>query len=210
MKRIAIIGSGHLGQQILHHIQTDTDDKVIGFFDDFMEKGNSVKDLPILGGKGDVISIFQQGIFDEIIIAIGYKHLEFKKQIFETFKNKIPFYTFIHSTSYIDPSATIGEGTVIYPYSMIDQNVKIGDNVLINISCSIAHDSLVGNHCFVSPSVAVAGFVSISEQCILGIHSTIIDNINIVEKVQLGGGAVVIKNISQPGLYVGNPVRFIR
>ncbi|MDQ1857437.1 acetyltransferase [Chryseobacterium sp. WLY505] len=210
MKRIAIIGSGHLGQQILHHIQTDTDDKVVGFFDDFLEKGNSVKDLPILGGKEDVISVFQQDIFDEIIIAIGYNHLEFKKQIFETFKNKIPFYTFIHSASYIDPSAKIGEGSVIYPDCMIDQNVKIGDNVLINISCSIAHDSLIGNHCFLSPAVAVAGFVSVSQQCILGINSTVIDNIHISEKVQLGGGAVVIKNISESGLYVGNPVRFIR
>ncbi|MEJ5051260.1 acetyltransferase [Chryseobacterium culicis] len=210
MKRIAIIGSGHLGQQILYHIQTDTDDKVVGFFDDFQEKGNTVKNLPILGGKEEITNIFQQDIFDEIIIAIGYKHLEFKKQVFETFKNKIPFYTFIHSTSYIDPSATIGEGSVIYPNCMIDQNVNIGDNVLMNISCTIAHDSWVGNHCFLSPSVAVAGFVSISELCILGINSTIIDNINISEKVQLGGGSVVIKNISESGLYVGNPVRFIR
>lgn len=210
MKRIAIIGSGHLGQQILYHIQTDTEDKVVGFFDDFLEKGNRVKNLPILGGKEDVINIFQQGIFDEIIIAIGYKHLEFKKQVFENFKNKIPFYTFIHSTSYIDPSASVGKGSVIYPNCMIDQNVKIGDNVLINISCSIAHDSLVGSHCFVSPSVALAGFVSISELCILGINSTIIDNINISEKVQLGGGTVVIKNLDTSGLYVGNPARFIK
>jgi sugar O-acyltransferase (sialic acid O-acetyltransferase NeuD family) len=210
MKRIAIIGSGHLGQQILYHIHTDTEDQVVGFFDDFQEKGSLVKDLPVLGGKNDIPDSFQQGLFDELVIAIGYKHLDFKKQVFESFKNKIPFYTFVHSTSIVDPSAKIGSGTIIYPNCMIDQDVEIGDNVLMNISCSIAHDSVIGNHCFLSPSVSIAGFVKVSELCILGINSTIIDNISISEKVQLGGGSVVIKNISNPGLYVGNPVRFIR
>lgn len=210
MKRIAIIGSGHLGQQILYHIQTDTDDKVVGFFDDFQEKGNLVKNISVLGGKEDIAEYFQQNSFDELVVAIGYKHLKFKKQIFESFKGKIPFYTFIHSTSIVDPSAKIGHGTIIYPNCMIDQDVEIGDNVMMNISCSIAHDSVIGNHCFLSPSVAMAGFVKVSELCILGINSTIIDNIHITEEVQLGGGSVVIKNISNPGLYVGNPVRFIR
>lgn len=210
MKRIAIIGSGHLGQQILYHIQTDTNDKVVGFFDDFQEKGNMIKNIPVLGSREGITTSFQQGLFDELVVAIGYKHLDLKKQVFESFENEIPFYTFVHSTSIIDPSAKIGHGTIIYPNCMIDKDVEIGDNVLMNISCSIAHDSVIGNHCFLSPSVAMAGFVKVSELCILGINSTIIDNISISEKVQLGGGSVVIRNISNPGLYVGNPVRFIR
>ncbi|MBB6332251.1 sugar O-acyltransferase (sialic acid O-acetyltransferase NeuD family) [Chryseobacterium sediminis] len=210
MKRIAIIGSGHLGQQILHHIHTDTEDKVVGFFDDFQEKENTIQNLPVLGNRNDILSLFEQGLFDEMIIAIGYKHLEFKKQVFENFKNKIPFYTFIHSTSIIDASAKIGQGTIVYPNCMVDQNVEIGENVLINISCSIAHDTVIGNHSFLSPSVSLAGFVNISELCILGINSTVIDNINISEKVHLGGGTVVIKNLDTSGLYVGNPARFIK
>ncbi|KPH11463.1 acetyltransferase [Chryseobacterium sp. ERMR1:04] len=210
MKRIAIIGSGHLGQQILHHIHTDTDNKVVGFFDDFQEKGNKVKNLPILGNQKDILDIFQKDVFDEIVIAIGYRHLEFKRQVFEDFKNKIPFYQFIHSTSIVDPSAKIGQGTIIYPNCMIDQDVKIGDNVLLNISCSVAHDSSIGDHCFLSPSVSLAGFVNVSKLCVLGINSTVIDNINISERIQLGGGTVVIKNLDTSGLYVGNPSRFIR
>lgn len=210
MKRIAIIGSGHLGQQILHHIHTDTNDKVVGFFDDFQDTGNSVKDIPILGTKNHILDSFQQNIFDEIVIAIGYKHLEFKKQVFEDFKNKVPFYTFIHSTSIVDSSAKIGQGAIIYPNCMIDQEVTIGDNVLMNISCTISHDSVIGNHCFLSPSVSMAGFVQIGELCIIGINSTFIDSINISQKIQLGGGTVVIKNLDTPGLYVGNPARFIR
>ncbi|WP_312767463.1 acetyltransferase [Epilithonimonas sp.] len=210
MKRIAIIGSGHLGQQILYHIQSDTNNKVVGFFDDFQQKGNSVKNIPVLGGKDYIMEYFEKNIFDELVIAIGYKHLEVKRQLFEDFKNRIPFYSFVHSTSIVDPSAKIGKGTIIYPNCMIDQDVEIGDNVLMNISCSVAHDSVIGDHCFLSPSVCIAGFANIGELCIIGINSTIIDNINIAAKIQLGGGTVVIKNLETSGLYVGNPARFIR
>ena len=56
----------------------------------------------------------------------------------------------------------------------------------------------------------MAGFVTIEEQCVLGINSTIIDNINIISNTQIGAGSLVIKSIEKKGLYVGNPLRFIR
>lgn len=210
MKRIAIIGSGHLGQQIAYHIHQDTDDKVVAFFDEFQEKGILIQSIPVKGGNNDVFAEFQKDSFDEVIIAIGYKHLDFKKEIFEELKNRIPFYTFVHSSAFVDSSAKIGQGSIVYPGCVIDQGVEIGENVLLNVSCSVAHDSKVGDNSFLSPCIAVAGFVNIGEQCIIGINTTIIDNINIVPKVQTGGGTVVINNLEQPGLYVGNPARFVR
>lgn len=210
MRRVAIIGSGHLGQQISYHIHQDTEDKVVAFFDEFQQKGNVVQNIPVVGGNDDILNEFENNSFDEILIAIGYKHMVFRKEIFEKLKGKIPFYTFIHSSAYTDPSSKIGEGTVIYPGCLLDQEVEIGENVLINVSCTIAHDSKIGSHSFLSPSVAVAGFVNLDEQCILGINSTIIDNINICSKTQIGGGTVVIKNIEKAGLYVGNPAKFVR
>lgn len=210
MKRIAIIGSGHLGQQIAYHIHQDSGDRVVAFFDEFQEKGNLVNEIPVIGGNNDVLNEFENNAFDEILIAIGYKHIVFKKQIFEDLKNKVPFYTFVHSSAYVDPSAKIGQGSVIYPRCVIDQDVEIGENVLLNVSCTIAHDTKIGSNSFLSPCVAIAGFVNVDEQCIVGINSTIIDNINIAPKTQVGGGTVVINHIEKSGLYVGNPARFVR
>ncbi|TCK84903.1 acetyltransferase [Albibacterium bauzanense] len=210
MKRLAIIGSGDLGQQIAYHAQTDNHYEVIGFFDDFRNKGERINDLPILGKTNAIIDAFQQKIFDELLIGIGYKHLVFKREIYQKFKNKIPFGKLIHSSSILDSSSIIKEGVVIYPGCIIDQQVIIEENTLINVGCCIAHDTKIGAHSFLSPRVAIAGFVKVGESCILGINSTIIDNIQLVNNTQIGGGAVVIKNIEQEGLYVGNPVRFIR
>jgi sugar O-acyltransferase (sialic acid O-acetyltransferase NeuD family) len=210
MKRIAIIGSGHLGQQIAQHIHQDTQDKVVAFFDEFQPKEILIKNIPVIGGNNDVLLKFSEDLFDEILVAVGYKHIAFRKQIFEDLRGKIPFYTFVHSSVWVDKTAQIGQGSIIYPGCVIDQFVKIGENVLMNVSVTVAHDSEIGNHSFLSPSVAVAGFVTVGEQCIIGINATLIDNISIAAQTQIGGGTVVIKNIEQAGLYVGNPARFVR
>ena len=209
MKRIAIIGSGDLGQQVAHYIHQDTKDKVVAFYDDFQDLGIFIKNIPVLGKINAIYDEFKKDKFDEILIAIGYNHLDFKEMLYNKLSNVIPFYKFIHSSTLLDSTAKIGNGTIIYTGCIIDQNVKIDDNVLINIGCVISHDSQISKHTFISPAVSIAGFVNIKKKCIIGINTTIIDHITIAEKTQLGGGSVVIKNIEQSGLYVGNPIRFI-
>ena len=116
----------------------------------------------------------------------------------------------IHSSSYVDSSCKIGKGVFILPGCVLDRNVELKDNVLLNTGSVISHDSVVSAHTFLSPAVKIAGFVNIGECCNIGINTTIIDNIEIVANSQTGGGTVVIKNITEPGLYVGNPAKFIR
>jgi sugar O-acyltransferase (sialic acid O-acetyltransferase NeuD family) len=208
-KTLAIIGSGHLGQQIAHYAISDNHYEKVVFFDDFSTE-TSINGFEILGNSDAIENEFAKQSFDEILIGIGYKHLAVRKQLFERFINKIPFGKIIHSTSWIDKTATVKEGCVIYPCCCIDAQVVVDYNTILNISCSVAHDTHIGKHCFLSPRVALAGFVTVEEMCIVGINATVIDNINIVSKTQIGGGSVVIKNIEQSGLYVGNSIRFIR
>lgn len=209
MKTLAIIGSGDLGQQIAHYAISDGHYASVVFFDDFSSQ-DQINDYKILGKTTDIETAFQNKLFDELIIGIGYKHLQVRCELFEKFATKIPFGVIVHSSSWIDPSAKINKGCVIYPCNQIDANVIINENTILNIGCAVAHDTEIGPHCFLSPRVAIAGFVKIKKMCILGINSTIIDNIVVHENVQIGGGAVVIKTIENKGLYVGNPVKFIR
>jgi sugar O-acyltransferase (sialic acid O-acetyltransferase NeuD family) len=209
MKTLAIIGSGHLGQQIAHYAISDNHYKKVVFFDDFSSE-KETNGFQILGNSNDIISEFEKKSFDEILIGIGYKHLSVRKELFERFYGKIPFGKIVHSSTWVDKTATVNEGCVIYPSCSIDAHSVIDCNSILNVACTVAHDTTIGKHCFLSPRVALAGFIKIEEMCILGINSTIIDNITIVANTQLGGGTVVTKNIENNGLYVGNPHRFIR
>lgn len=208
-KTLAIIGSGDLGQQIAHYAVADNHYERVVFFDDFSNESYS-NGIKILGNSDAIEMEFEKQSFDEILIGIGYKHLKVRKQLFKRFIGKIPFGKIIHSSSWVDKTASIKEGCVIYPFCCIDSKVELEENSIVNISCTIAHDTKIAKHCFLSPRVALAGFVTIDEMCIVGINATVIDNISIVSNTQLGGGSVVVKDLEQPGLYVGNPVRFIR
>lgn len=206
---IGIIGSGHLGQQIANYAISDNHfDKVV-FFDDY-NKDSFVNNYPLLGTTESILNHYKKGHFSELIIAIGYKHMNAKKKFFEKFKGVIPFATLIHSSCWVDEKAIIKEGCVIYPGCVIEPDVIIQNNTILNISCCIAHDSIIGSHSFLSPRVAIAGFVKTNECCVFGINSLVIDNIDITNNVQLGAGTVVISNLDKQGLYVGNPQRFIR
>ncbi len=208
-KTLAIIGSGHLGQQIAHYAISDKHYKNIVFFDDF-SKEKTVNGFIILGNSEAVEMEYKKKSFDEILIGIGYKHLAIRKQLFERFFGIIPFGKIIHSSSWVDSTASVGYGCVIYPFCCLDAHSIIDCNTIVNISCTVAHDTFIGKHSFLSPRVALAGFIKIGEMCIMGINSSIIDNISIVSNTQIGGGTVVIENIEKQGLYVGNPQRFIK
>jgi sugar O-acyltransferase (sialic acid O-acetyltransferase NeuD family) len=209
MKTLAIIGAGDLGQQIAHYALTDKHYNDVIFFDDF-SVGKTINGFTVLGSLEDIIDNYNKKKFQEIIIGIGYKHLDRRKELFEQFIPAIPFGKIIHSTVWKDPTSQVMQGCVIYPGCVLDARSVIAENTILNVSCSVAHDTVVGPHCFLSPRVAIAGFVKVEEKCILGINSTIIDNINICANSQLGGGTIVIKNIEKAGLYVGNPSRLIR
>lgn len=208
-KTLAIIGAGDLGLQIAHYAINDDHYKKVVFFDDVL-KETFINGFKLLGKTNGIEKYFEDGEFDELIIGIGYKHLDKRKEFYELFSQRIPFGKIVHSSTWVDPTASINEGCVIYPSCSLDKNSSIGANSIVNNGCTIAHDSALGKHNFLSPRVALAGFVKIGDMCNLGINSTIINNISIPDKTQLGGGAVVIKNIEKRGLYVGNPVRFIK
>ncbi|MBS1625088.1 MAG: acetyltransferase [Bacteroidetes bacterium] len=210
MKRLAIIASGELGMQVAHWAAMDGGYIIAGFFDDVELAGTDKNGYKILGGTDDIDQSFGRGDFDCLMIGIGYKHLDRRRELFSRFKGRIPFANIIHSTCYIDATAQLGEGILIYPGCIIDKKVFISDNVLLNIGVTICHDSYIGAHSFLSPGVTIAGFVRIGECANLGIRTTIIDNLNICDNVQTGGGALIVSNLEQPGLYIGSPVKLYK
>ncbi|MBX2924896.1 MAG: acetyltransferase [Chitinophagaceae bacterium] len=207
MKRLAIIGSGDLGHQMAHHAIKDNHYHVAGFFDDYCPSGINKNGYLVLGGVKDVFDVFDKEVFDVLMIAIGYNHFAVRAQLFKKFYSIIPFGTIIHSSSIIDRSVTIEEGSFIYPGCIVDYNSVIKYNVILNVGCVIAHDSKIGDHTFLSPAVTIAGFVNVGSCVNLGIGTTVIDNITIADNVRTGGGAVVTQDLSERGLYVGVPAK---
>ena len=209
-QRIAIIGSGDLGQSIAHYAQNNGFE-IVGFYDDY-QKVEYVKGIPILGKLDEIESDYMEHIFDALVCAIGYNHFGFREKVYNRYHCEvgIPFATIIDFSCHVDSTASIGEGVVLFPTAMVDKGCVIEDNVLLNVGVTIAHDSRVKKHSFLSPRVAVAGFSTIGERCMIGINSTIIDNISVCDDTRVGGGTLLIHDVTEKGLYVGVPARFVK
>ncbi|MFT6746270.1 MAG: sugar O-acyltransferase (sialic acid O-acetyltransferase NeuD family) [Glaciecola sp.] len=207
MKKIAIIGSGDLGQLIAHHAVQDGDFEVVGFFDDVTNKSTTKEGVQIYGKSDLVLSHFEKGLFDYIIIGVGYLHFTERANLFNNLKGKVPFANVIHSSAIIDSSVSLGEGIFILPGCCLDKGVVINDNVLLNTGVTIAHDSKVEAHTFIAPRASVAGKTTIGSCCFIGINSTIIDNVVVQNNIQIAAGAVVVNNLDETGTYLGCPAK---
>jgi sugar O-acyltransferase (sialic acid O-acetyltransferase NeuD family) len=207
LKRIGIIGAGDLGVQLAHHVAGAPDMTVAGFFDDSKPVGSLVVGHPVLGGIDQVPPRFAESAFDELLIAIGYKHMAFRQSVYDRFQATIPFARLVHARAWVDPTATIGPGAVLYAGCIVDMGSSIGANALLNVGCVVAHHTRIGAGSFLSPAVKVAGFVDIAASTSLGIGTIVIDNVSIASGVRTGAGAVVIHDLTEPGLYVGVPAK---
>ncbi|QNH61463.1 NeuD/PglB/VioB family sugar acetyltransferase [Hymenobacter sediminicola] len=204
--RVAIIGAGALGQQLAQHLRQQGR-RVAGFFDDTLPVGATAGGT-VLGTTSAAAQAYTSGIFDELLLGVGYEHMGRRQQLFEQLQAAgLPFGGFVHASAYVDSSVVLGPGVFISPGCVLDLNVRLDANVLLYTGCIVAHDTHIGAHTLLAPGVRLAGRVQVGVRCFLGIGTTVIDSLKLGADVRTGGGTVVIDNLPEPGTYVGVPAR---
>lgn len=108
----------------------------------------------------------------------------------------------------IQPTVSIGAGTRVQSHSFICEFVSIGEN------CFIGHGVMFINDTF-SKGGPARGDQSLWKSTKIGANVSIGSNatimpIQICDNVVVGAGAVVTKDIVQPGIYAGNPAKFLK
>jgi acetyltransferase EpsM len=211
MQRIAIAGSQEFAQRLIEYFEGAAFGNVIGLFDDF-EPPRAIKGgRPVLGPLATIPEFFARGEFDSVAIGAGYRHRDFRKQLFEQLKARaIPVTTFIHPSANIAPSATILEGAIVLVDCTVDLGAEVHENVLLSSRCFVSHHAIVRAHTFCAPAVNLAGHTDVGEGCFLGIATTTIDGVCIGERAQTGAGAVVVRDVPPGMLVAGVPAEVKR
>lgn len=207
VRQIAIVGYGIIGHQIEHFVQEAHKGGAIEFyyFDDmYSDKGND-RSFPFKAYQDRRFANF------EFYIGLGYKHLCLRKEITDSLiRLNLRFPSIIHHTSYLHPSVSIGNGTVIYPMCNIGFSVIIGNGVIINKSCTLSHNTLIGDCSFVSPSVTFCGGAKLGNSSFVGAGTIISNEVKIGNQVKIGIGSVITRDISDDLSVIGNPARVVK
>ncbi|MFJ7974834.1 acetyltransferase [Peribacillus sp. NPDC096379] len=145
---------------------------------------------------------------DDYEIFVGIGNNAIRKNLhekLETVGASIP--VLIHPNAVIGEQVEIGIGTAVMAGAVVNCCTKIGRGCIINTGSTVDHDNNIEDFAHVSPGVHIAGAVKVGRGSWLGIGSIVSNNVNICGGCKIGAGAVVIKDITEPGVYVGAPVR---
>jgi len=116
--------------------------------------------------------------------------------------------TFVGPYVEIQASATVGKRCRIQSHSFVCELVGIGDD------CVIAHGVIFTNDKFAfggpaRGNKALWKSTRVGNRVSIGSGATILP-VSICDGVVIGAGAVVTKDITRPGVYAGNPARFLK
>lgn len=120
----------------------------------------------------------------------------------------------------------IGDDCFVGPFVEIQKDVTVGKRCRIQSHTFICELVTIGDDCFIAHGVmfindlfAIGGpakgrkdlwkSTKIGSRVSIGSNATILP-VSICDDVVIGAGAVVTRDITQPGIYVGNPARFLR
>lgn len=199
-KQLAFLGFGDLAKQILAFKGAKEDEVVI--FDDHLS--------PILDNAHPFKDFQRFKKQHEWVIGIGYKHLAYRVELIDTLlQDGERLASFIHSSSFISPTATIEQGCMIYPMCNVDKNVSIKSGTLLNNSVIVSHDSSIDVGCYISPGVVISGHVKIGKGCFIGSGAVIANDVTIGDNVVIGAASLISKDIPDNSTVVGNPMRLI-
>ncbi len=105
----------------------------------------------------------------------------------------------------LEDDVEIGAGSAVDNGAMNSTIVRRGTK--IDNLVHLGHNVEIGTDCFVIAQTGIAGSSKVGNHCILAGQTGITGHIEICDNVTIGGKGGVLGNITEPGTYVGYPIR---
>ncbi len=211
MKKIAIIGAGGFGREIIE-LLIDINKKektftLIGFFEDNKKKGELINGYPILGQIDEINEISYKL---DIVVAVADPFM--KKNIISNINNpNINYPILVHPNALIGVNnVSIDKGTIICAGCIITCDIQIGKFVILNLCCTVGHDTIINDFSSFMPTVNISGDVIIENGVYVGTGAKIINQLTIGKNTIIGAGAVVSKSLPANCTAVGIPAKPIK
>lgn len=144
-------------------------------------------------------------------IAIGFNEgcrMSLRHKIIAGYKG-YEFATAVSPKAIVSRNSEIGAGTAVMMAAVVNRS-QIGTNCVINTGAIIEHDCRIGDNVFIGPGAIMLGGVTVGNDSFIGAGTTVMQGVTIGEGVSIGLGSIVRRDITEPGVYLGNPLRKIK
>ncbi|SHI48652.1 sugar O-acyltransferase, sialic acid O-acetyltransferase NeuD family [Dethiosulfatibacter aminovorans DSM 17477] len=204
MEGIFLIGAGSYGD-VIYDLAVECGYEVLGYYDDTMDAGTVVNGVEVLGPIKEFLD--QEAIEGNYAVTIG--NVGIRNDWFRIIRAKggdTP--SLVHPSSYVSPSAEIGEGVYIQPSVSIWTKVKIGDFCIVAPMSSISHHTVLGEGCFITPGCTIGSKIVFGRKVFVGMGSTVMSGVRKMGDCSfVGAGSLVIKDVDEGGKVFGSPAK---
>jgi acetyltransferase EpsM len=202
-KGILVLGAGGHGKSVVA-VLIASGATITGVLDDTPENwGKEMQGVPILGPIEDF------GRYPNCSAVIGVGENTARRSIAERFAGAC-WASVLYPQAYINPTARIAQGTVVFPGAIIGADVIIGEHVIVSGNVTVGHDTILEDYVHAAPGVQVAGGARVGQGAMLGIGSIVCPKVHIGEEAILGAGAVAVADIPPSSTAFGVPARVVR
>lgn len=204
MSGITVIGAGGHAKVVIALCRAAgvRVDRVVD--DDLARDGTTLFDVPV---AAPVREHLPRGA--RAIIAIGNN--DTRARVAAEFDDVVgEWVTLIHPKAFVDTSARVGVGVVVFAGAVVQADAAIGAHAIINTGVTVDHDVVIGEAVHLAPGVHLAGNVIVDDGAFLGVGVSVIPGRRIGARTTVGAGAAVVKDIAADVVAVGVPARVIR
>lgn len=201
MKQLFIFGAGGFAREVFCLLVDAGKEAQV---ECFVEPADVWKPREING-----LPVRSQASFDPLrhkaIIGVGDPGV--RRRIVSALPAATEFETVIHPNVVRSRWVEIGEGSIICAGTILTCNIRLGKHTQLNLVTTIGHECTAGDFFTTAPAVNISGNCRFGDNVYFGANASIREKLTVCSDVTVGMGAVVVKDITEPGVYVGNPLR---
>lgn len=211
-KIIIIGGKGSaivVGEQIYDASIKGANVEFLGYAFDDNSNGPNINGFPILAGTKEVYSKYKNDSSVKFIFQL-YRPDLMKERINLLNSYGIPenrFFTFIHPSCVVSPSAQIGVGTAIMANCVVNSNVVIKRHCTIHSNSLVGHDTSMADYNFIAAHNVIGSNNNIGQANFFGLNSSFNNYLTIGDNCFVGMASNVIKSIESDNKVMGNPAK---
>jgi sugar O-acyltransferase (sialic acid O-acetyltransferase NeuD family) len=208
-----IVWGGTGNYKVVKEIIESNNQKIIALFDNNISLANPYPEIPFIGGQNSFPEWIRHKEAAKIncVVAIGGNYGRERLEI-QNFLGQygVKPLTIQHKTSYISPSAVLGEGTHIYAMASVCVEVVTGKSCIINTSASVDHECILGDGVFIGPGAKLAGSINVGKFADIYTGAIVLPRIKIGEAAVIGAGSVVIEDVPPYTVVAGSPAKILK
>jgi UDP-perosamine 4-acetyltransferase len=178
--------------------------ELVGLIDDFDEnRGRTIGDLQVLGGRDDLVSLRASGIE---AVLIGFGESAGRAALVERVEHAgLALPNLVHPSAYVYPSAAFGRGVHVFPLAHIGADAVLGDGALVNTAAIVDHDVVLEPGAVVLPGARLSGRVRVCRDATVGAGAVVLPDVVVGPGAFVGAGAVVLRSVDAGTTVVGVP-----